>query len=312
MYFDPERNAYIDEETGQVIYYEDDAQSSSVIRSAMATAVVASPQTLPLSSSHGKKKKKRGGSGSTGNYSAHGSPYHALSVDAVDVEYADRGGTYVIPPNSHGSLGQPAGIREEEFIITNPEEFERMFELAAMQNASSAVGSGTGGHSPATRSGTTTAAHSQNTESDWNFARTLQLLEFEIANEEMMYGEGQDEFDDFQRKEYRASRSCRRQLATISFFICIVQVSLSLSQSCPISSFYLIISNSSILLVHRLLFSLRWLKQMAGQLQWKTQPLVHLSMQWFAMALKKLLSSSTKVNGGDYSPLQCYTQVFGT
>jgi hypothetical protein len=54
---------------------------------------------------------------------------------------------------------------------------------------------------------------------DWTLARALQALEFEIPQET-------DPFEDFNNKEYRASRSCTRQFLTLSFFICIVQVKL--------------------------------------------------------------------------------------
>lgn len=58
---------------------------------------------------------------------------------------------------------------------------------------------------------------------DWTLARALQALEFEIPEET-------NAFEDFHNKEYNASKSCRRQLLTISFFICLVQVSTSLSK----------------------------------------------------------------------------------
>lgn len=230
MYFDPERNAYIDEETGQVVYYEDDPNSSSMIRSAMVGASIASP---PSTSKRSKKssKKSRGGNGD--------SPYHAVDLDAVEVTYDS---TYALPPansSRHGGGSSrhdgAVGREADDFVITNPEEFERMFELAATMRAAGDGGvigvSGDGIIATGSGGGTGTAA-SANThatggtaDSDWNFARTLQLLEFEIANEELAGGQEGDAFDDFTRKEYRASRSCRRQLMTISFFICIVQVS---------------------------------------------------------------------------------------
>lgn len=72
---------------------------------------------------------------------------------------------------------------------------------------------------------------------DWTLARTLQMLEFEMSNEMMVgadgaavYADGEDETEyidgvrgDFNEKEYRAS-SLKRQAATVSMFICIVQV----------------------------------------------------------------------------------------
>jgi hypothetical protein len=53
---------------------------------------------------------------------------------------------------------------------------------------------------------------------DWTMARTLQAMEFEIMRPQ--------EEGDFNEKEYRASRSCRRQLATLSCFIVVVQIAL--------------------------------------------------------------------------------------
>lgn len=54
---------------------------------------------------------------------------------------------------------------------------------------------------------------------DWTLARALQALEFEIPQETNQY-------EDFNNKEYRASKSCRRQFLTISFVICVVQIAL--------------------------------------------------------------------------------------
>jgi hypothetical protein len=62
-----------------------------------------------------------------------------------------------------------------------------------------------------------------NENDDWIFARALQAMEFEISNEMIMV-EGYEEGGDFNEKEYRASRSCRSQLLTLSAFICLVQI----------------------------------------------------------------------------------------
>jgi membrane associated rhomboid family serine protease len=59
-------------------------------------------------------------------------------------------------------------------------------------------------------------------------------MEFEIDNDDFYDEFGQPRGEpgndgdhaDFERKEYRASRSCRRQLLTISCFICLVQIGL--------------------------------------------------------------------------------------
>lgn len=50
---------------------------------------------------------------------------------------------------------------------------------------------------------------------DWTLARALQSLEFEIT---------EDPYGNFAETEYRASRSCKRQLMTLSFAICMVQI----------------------------------------------------------------------------------------
>lgn len=64
------------------------------------------------------------------------------------------------------------------------------------------------------------AARNEQDSNDWTFARSLQALEFEISND-MLNG---IEDGDFNEKEYYAFKSCRRQLLTISFFICVGQV----------------------------------------------------------------------------------------
>jgi len=56
---------------------------------------------------------------------------------------------------------------------------------------------------------------------DWTLARTLQMMEFEIAEE---VEEDQQAVGDFAEKEVRAS-NFRRQLMTVSLVICLIQVS---------------------------------------------------------------------------------------
>jgi hypothetical protein len=58
---------------------------------------------------------------------------------------------------------------------------------------------------------------------DWNFAMYLQLMDFEIPTD--VYGTEFDEHADFASKEIRASKSCKRQLLTLSTLICLAQVS---------------------------------------------------------------------------------------
>lgn len=68
------------------------------------------------------------------------------------------------------------------------------------------------------------AQHSQ----DWLFARSLQSIEFEMADEVLEAREGMRIGRDFNGKEYRAS-SCRRQFLTLSTLICLVQICLVIS-----------------------------------------------------------------------------------
>eukprot|EP01032_Pedospumella_encystans_P021264 gene21264-24131_t len=58
---------------------------------------------------------------------------------------------------------------------------------------------------------------------DWSMARALQALEFEIPNEML---EEDDEDADFRAKEVYASKSCKRQMLTLSTFIVVVQIAL--------------------------------------------------------------------------------------
>lgn len=61
--------------------------------------------------------------------------------------------------------------------------------------------------------------NNNNNNSDWLFARALQAMEFEISNEEI-----RNEHGDFDAKEYSASRSCLKQMLTLSTLICILQI----------------------------------------------------------------------------------------
>lgn len=51
-------------------------------------------------------------------------------------------------------------------------------------------------------------------------------MEFEIHEDDYLVDEDGEPITDFERKEYHASRSCRRQLLTISCFIVLVQIGL--------------------------------------------------------------------------------------
>ena len=125
----------------------------------------------------------------------------------------------------------PTPLRNEQKGVRGDEDserarkFERLFELARQeiqqnnynQLETEIIEMHRLGDDPERATGTIAAPQEHEPEySDWSFARTLQALEFEIPRDG--YAE------DFGQKEYRASRSCRRQLMTMSFFICVVQV----------------------------------------------------------------------------------------
>lgn len=58
---------------------------------------------------------------------------------------------------------------------------------------------------------------------DWNFARTLQMLEFEMNDETAEVRREMELHGDFEEKEYNAS-SCQKQMLTVSTLICVVQI----------------------------------------------------------------------------------------
>lgn len=136
--------------------------------------------------------------------------------------------TIVQPPTP--IRNEQKALREED--SARARNFERLFELARQevqqnnynQLESQIIEMHRLGDDP--ELATSTVAAPQEHEpgfSDWSLARTLQALEFEIPRDG--YAE------DFGQKEYRASRSCRRQLLTVSFFICLVQVSITIEDS---------------------------------------------------------------------------------
>lgn len=156
MHYDPLRRAYVDDESGAVVFHEDEEQQAT-----LQPTILSPPQNVGSSRLH--------------------------RVDDSETKY--------------GMIATPSGQKNE---LTSLEA-----DLYDMHLAPDATADSTYAAPPEN------AAEFQ----DWSFARTLQALEFEIHDERA-------EEDDFTRKEYRASRSCRRQLLTISFFICVVQVTL--------------------------------------------------------------------------------------
>lgn len=258
MYFDPVRSAYIDNESGEVVYVVEGEEAR-----AAAAAASTTPRTTPSKSrrsqhsSHGKRSNAYYAgvvaAPSEGTYDFQ-APDAAIDGDAS--QSAPSTGETKKRKHKHRHREERSAGGSE----TEAQRFERLFELAVMENqqkqrtqeladelyslhvANAASNdivltpqdielAGVIGDVNTPSGGQVVAAGAAQNPSywdDWNFARTLQAMEFEIGDDDM-----QDDFDedgepitDFERKEYRASRSCRRQLMTISFFICVVQIAL--------------------------------------------------------------------------------------
>lgn len=162
MYFDQARNAYIDKETGEVIFQETSGSETTANITIDGVDGVGFDTLYELSAQQ-----------------------HLKSVFEIE-----SGGQ----SDSNRLVG-----REGDYVSVNEDEIAQQRAILNLYS--------------------TTDENGEQRSDDWNFARTLQMLEFEISNE-MVEGYG----GDFNEKEYRASRSCRRQLMTVSFFICLIQV----------------------------------------------------------------------------------------
>jgi membrane associated rhomboid family serine protease len=257
MHFDPVRSAYIDNESGEIVYIVEGEE-------AIAAAASASPSNPRIPTTTPRKKKT---TSSNSSYGA-SSPYYAGVVatpasQTFDFEASPASAVSELEPrdeeNRKKKKDKHHHHRHREDVEksgeTRAEKFERLFEMKVAKNlkkqreqeladelysiqlatnASDVVvnPSDIDLACPDENPVAVAAAASQPSYwDDWNFARTLQALEFEIGNDEMMmqedgYDENGEPITDFERKEYHASRSCRRQLLTISFFICMVQIAL--------------------------------------------------------------------------------------
>lgn len=267
MYFDPDRSAYIDNESGDVVYVVEGEEA--IVAAASAHGHTDFPRTpssssaarrpTPSSSSHGRGSSYYAGvvASPAGNtYDFDGNDTSILSPELVNESSGRK------KKKSHRHRHHDSS--DEKHRESKAEKFERLFDLAVKENQkqqrtqeltdelyslhlanndptnTNIVLSPhdiemTGGLNTADNAlANAPAAQSSSYWDDWNFARTLQAMEFEIGNDEMMEGEaGVDEdgepITDFERKEYHASRSCRRQMLTISFFICMVQIALMIA-----------------------------------------------------------------------------------
>lgn len=232
MYFDPKRNAYIDTESGAVVLQEEDGYELTEIYHTENIT----PRTEPSTS------RTERGSGLTAT---------------------------IARPASSSSYYTPLS-KQRNLVAPSPEESVASLE----QQLYDIHVSGADAVEP-----TVTGPADHSLWDDWTMARTLQALEFEIPNEMFEGGECLTaharafafnlchlkqcyslwnilaEEGDFNRKEYHASRSCRRQMLTISSFIVLVQVQivdLSLYAVCSDRTERLLIkANSLCTVVHR-------------------------------------------------------------
>eukprot|EP00599_Poterioochromonas_sp_BG-1_P014947 CAMPEP_0173161232 /NCGR_PEP_ID=MMETSP1105-20130129/18466_1 /TAXON_ID=2985 /ORGANISM="Ochromonas sp., Strain BG-1" /LENGTH=260 /DNA_ID=CAMNT_0014080585 /DNA_START=191 /DNA_END=970 /DNA_ORIENTATION=- len=219
MYFDSERNAYIDQDTGEVVFQEDadlpvnDRRSRSNQYQHFSTDDV-SPRTnhsqgTPSSVSTFSRTKSAIGkfffpssTPATGSRtSMWGSP-RSNSTSHQHLPYIDDGAGLELGHIDIGNEVILEGGREDQKTSLADDLYN-----IHMNNSYDQV-------QPTERAGSGW--------DDWTLARALQALEFEIPQETNPY-------EDFNNKEYNASKSCRRQLLTISFFICVVQIALMIA-----------------------------------------------------------------------------------
>lgn len=182
MYFDSKQNAYIDKETGAVIFREEDEDNVEIptLTPELSTTFRAQSirnvpsQTIALRTPVSPTIASSGSRDFTSGYRSISPPDQSRSVD-MEQELFDL--------YRQGSLE----IEDENPQIITSEEARE----------------------------------------DWNLARSLQMFEFELMDDQTGDAINDDPaaVGDFHQKEYRASRSCRRQLLTASFFICMLQVS---------------------------------------------------------------------------------------
>lgn len=187
MYFDPSRNAYIDSDTGAVVLQETDPQPS--LNNYQPVSSMSPPS------------------------SADKLPYRY--VPPVRGTIAAPIGVTVTPPGSpSGYLSVPINTpaRNDPLTLDQIYYAEGTVDVELQQALQMTAVADPTAHS---------SSAGYHFFDDWSLARTLQSLEFEFTNEEIA---AQAIEGDFTAKEYKASRSCRRQLATFSFAICLIQV----------------------------------------------------------------------------------------
>mmetsp|Transcript_5243 Transcript_5243/g.8493 ORF Transcript_5243/g.8493 Transcript_5243/m.8493 type:complete len:441 (+) Transcript_5243:39-1361(+) len=205
MYYDVVRKAYIDSDSGKVVFQEDAGDEEE----GNNTFEMVNEMNIR----HGNARTV------VNNTSSSSSNMDRLSAFSPTIA---RPASYSkVSPNTTAALSPYDGSRgsssqlEQDLIQIHMHGIEMNDAGTSAIHGDNDGGTGTG--------------VGQNDEhgfwDDWSFARTLQAMEFEISNE-MMQGAQDREEGDFNEKEYRASRSCRRQLMTLSAFVVLVQIGL--------------------------------------------------------------------------------------
>jgi hypothetical protein len=210
MYFDADRNAYVDSESGNIVFQEGEAALS---HEGIAVAYVeeARPTLDAFSQDVARTKNtddfsptiaRPGIAGSRdGSYSRLASPDPSPVKGKRTHIGAD--GQHTIGASSH--IGMSHGSTDADMSIED--QLVRMHMEGALELPESGDSANPGYWQ------------------DWSMASAMQAMEFDMMEEEQRPEEGPEE-GDFNEKEYRASRSCRRQLVTVSAFLVVVQIAL--------------------------------------------------------------------------------------
>jgi hypothetical protein len=190
MFYDPSRHALVDPETGAVIPISDnDIVPDDIKREIQLKKDHDYAKSLSSSYDEPSRSTQYRESRPSSNWSP--SRYNPIEVNDIEIETNTNRNNR----NTNSSLNAfPMTIQELKIQ-------EDLFNAHGLEIEQGAQGTNGGGE-------------------DWTLARTLQLLEFEIAQETL---EGRAMGEEFNEKEYKAG-SCKRQILTLSTAILVIQV----------------------------------------------------------------------------------------
>lgn len=190
MFYDPERQAYVDSDTGAIVLVEDRTQSWQQEQEEFSVAQYAAVPATSFESPNPMAPEVDGRS----NVETERNNPASFEVESANATLSPT--PWVQCQQFLAPLHQY--IPKAFTSVSDPPDEEP--DVVALREA--------------TFSDSSTAPILPPSD-DWSLARALQALEFEVP---------EDPYGNFADREYRASRSCRRQLMTISALICLVQV----------------------------------------------------------------------------------------